>query len=100
MKFVFIFIGVTGFIYLWCMARPLHSTHTRKPRLSPYPELDLAIKLVGSGYIGGKVLSDEIHNSVCAVTDHLEHVRLYVRRPGNHEDLIPMGTVNNRLGRD
>jgi len=48
------------------MAGPLHSAHMRKPRLSPYPELDLAIKLVGSGDIGGKVLFDEIPNSVCA----------------------------------
>jgi hypothetical protein len=99
-KFLWIFMGVIGSIYAWCVVRLVQSGRTKKPPLAPYPELDLAIKLVRSGDSGANVLFDSLTKdlSIGAVTDHLKDVRLHISPPVTllkTDDPIPLGPVNN-----
>jgi len=76
---LWIFICVSGAIYIWCCARLYQSRLTKKPPLAPFADLDLAIKLVRSGDVGGKVLFDSLKDlSVCAITKELRDVRLQI----------------------
>lgn len=88
---LWVFVVVSGSILLWCFVRLIQSAVIKKPPLAPFADLDLAIKLVRSGDVGGKVLFDGLTElSAGAVTEHLSDVRLQITGQGNEIEMQPL----------